>query len=372
VVVDPIVSANTGFGFKLFAELADQAPGKNLFISPASIFIALSMVTNGASGRTREALAETLELEGLSLDEINKGSAALMEALRSADPQVQLAIANALWAAQGVAFKAAFMHDLQDAYAAQVAAVDFSDPATLGQINDWVKGQTRGKIPSILNRLDPLALLVLVNAIAFKGKWTTPFNEENTRDGPFTLLNGGRKTVPMMSQSGSYAVIRERGFQAVRLPYGEKRTAMYLFLPDRGSGLKAFQRQLTAGNWNRWIPCFRRMEGSLVLPRFRLEYEKELSGTLAALGMGIAFGAGADFSAMCDAPAFISKVIHKTFVEVTEEGTEAAAATAVVVSKSMMMPPERFRMVVDRPFFCTIRDERTGTLLFMGLVVDPE
>jgi serpin B len=175
----------------------------------------------------------------------------------------------------------------------------------------------------------------------------------------------------MMSQSGSYRVYRGSDFQAVRLPYGEKRTAMYVFLPDRSSSLDEFQKRLTAENWNEWMSRFHHMEGSIVLPRFRLEYEKQLNETLMALGMGIAFGRGADFSAMCDTPAYISEVVHKTFVEVNEEGTEAAAATAVVMVRSMLMPQETFRMVVDRPFFCAIRDERTGALLFMGSVVEP-
>jgi serpin B len=368
---DTIVSANTRFGFKLFTQLAREDAGKNLFISPASISIALALVYNGASGRTQAALAQALELQGMSLDEINRGSAAPIQSLRSVDPHVRLAIANALWAAADIPFKAAFIHRLQDAYDAQVADVDFSDPATLPLINNWVKERTEGKIDSILSRLDPLALLVLVNAIYFKGTWSRPFDKENTRDGPFTLLDGSRKTLPMMSQAGSYRTFRGEGFRAVRLPYGEKRMAMYIFLPDRDSSLREFQKGLTADNWNRWMSRFRQMEGSIVLPRFKLEYEKELSQTLVALGMGIAFGSEADFSAISHTPSYISKVIHKTFVEVNEEGTEAAAATAVLMAKAMMMPQETFRMVVDRPFFCAVQDDVTGALLFMGAIVEP-
>jgi serpin B len=370
--LDAIVSANTRFAFKLFAQLAEEDAGKNLFISPASISMALALVYNGARGRTQGAIARALELEGMSLDEINQASAALIEALQGVGAQVRLAIANALWAAEDVAFKKAFIGHLQDAYDAQIAEVNFSDPATLGLINDWVKEQTEGKIKSILSKLDPSALLVLVNAIYFKGRWTKPFDEENTRDGPFTLLDGSRKTVPMMARSGSYRIYRGEGFQAVRLPYGEGRTALYVFLPDRRSSLEEFERRLTAKNWSTWTTRFYQMEGSIVLPRFKLEYGKALGRTLTALGMGIAFGRGADFSAISDTPAYISKVIHKAFVEVNEEGTEAAAATAVVVAKAMMMPQETFRMVVDRPFFCAIRDDATGTLLFMGAIVDPE
>jgi serpin B len=369
---DPIVSANTRFGFELFAQLAEEDAGKNLFISPASIAIALTLVYNGAGGRTREAMARTLALEGMSLDEVNQAGAALIEALQGADPQVRLAIANGLWAAQDVALKPAFLHELRETYDAEIAAVDFSDPAILKRINDWVKARTEGKIDAILSRLDPATLLVLVNAIYFKGAWTTPFEEEKTRDGPFTLLDGSRKSVPMMAQSGSYRTYRGQGFQAVRLPYGAGRTAMYIFLPDRGSSLGAFQERLAAESWNAWMVRFRQMEGSIVLPRFKLAYEKTLNGPLAALGMGIAFGRGADFSALSDTPSYISKVIHKAFVEVNEEGTEAAAATAVVMMKAMMMPQETFRMVVDRPFFCAIRDDRTGALLFMGSIVDPD
>lgn len=369
--LDAIVSANTRFGFKLFAQLAKEDAGKNVFVSPASVSIALAMVLNGADGRTKAALARTLELEGMSLDEINQTSGALMEALQGADPQVRLAVANAFWSAEDVPFRPAFMRHLRDAYDAEIATVDFSDPATLRLINDWVRDKTEGKIESILSKLDPLALLVLVNAIYFKGKWTKPFDEENTRDGPFTLLDGNRKTLPMMSQSGSYWFHRRRGFQAARLPYGDKRVAMYVFLPDRNSSLEDFQERLTAENWNVWMSGFRQTEGSIVLPRFRIQYEKVLNSTLAALGMGIAFGTGADFSAMCDTPSYISKVIHKTFVEVNEEGTEAAAATAVAMAKAVMMPQETFRMVVDRPFFCAIRDDGTGRLLFVGSIVAP-
>jgi serpin B len=371
VNLDAIVSANTRFGFKLFACLTEEDAGRNLFISPVSISIALTLVCNGACGRTRTALARTLELEGMGLDEINQACTALMDALQSADPQVQLVIANALWAAEGVPFKLAFLHLLRDAHDVQIEEVDFADPATLALINDWVRKHTEGKITSILRRLDPDALLVLVNAIYFKGAWTTPFNEENTADGPFTLPDGSCRTLPMMAQSGSYSTYRGKGFQAVRLPYGDRRTAMYFFLPDRASSLDRFQKHLTAENWNAWMSRFRQMEGSIVLPRFKLEYEKALNGTLAALGMSIAFGPGADFSAMSDSPAYISKVIHKAFVEVSEEGTEAAAATAVVMAKAIMMPQETFRLVVDRPFFCAIQDDRTGALLFMGSIVEP-
>lgn len=370
--LDKVVSANTRFGFELFAELAREDAGKNVFISPASVSIALTMLYNGAVGETREAMANTLALQGMSLEEINRANAALMEALRGADPEVRLAIANSLWAAADAAFRSSFVQRNRAFYDAEVRAVDFDDPATLAQINGWVKEKTEGKIEEILSRLDPLTLLVLINAIYFKGKWVEPFDEERTEERPFTLLDGSQKQHPMMSRFGSYRYYRGEGFQAVRLPYGQGRVSMYVFLPDRGVGLEAFQRRLTAENWDGWMARFREMEGRVVLPRFKLSYGKTLNEALQVLGMGIAFEGRADFSDMCAERAWISLVIHKTFVEVNEEGTEAAAATAVMMVMAVMAPQETFEMIVDRPFFCAIRDDETGALLFMGAIVDPD
>jgi serpin B len=216
-------------------------------------------------------------------------------------------------------------------------------------------------------------MLYLINAIYFYGAWTKPFDNAATRDRSFTLLDGSEKMHPMMYQDGRYRYLRGEGFEAVALPYGDESMSMYVFLPDRGSSLAAFLGTLGPDSWEQWMEGFRSMSGSIVLPRFTVEYGIELADVLTTLGMGIAFDAEeADFSLMSPLPLYIGRVMHKTFVEVNEQGTEAAAATSVEMLLTAVRPSETFSMVVDRPFFCAIRDDATGALLFIGAVVDPQ
>lgn len=371
--VGGLVSANTRFGFKLFAELAGDQPSENAFISPSSVAFALTMAHNGTAGDTRQAMAAALEVEGISLDELNAANAALMASLMEAEPAVELSIANSLWAKAGYEFKDAFMAANREFFDAKVTALNFADPSASRTMNDWVSEQTKGKIPTIVpDRLDPLAILFIINAIYFKGLWDDPFDKAITKEQPFTLLDGSKKPVQLMSQSGDYPYFEGEGFQAISLPYKDQRVSMLIFLPKEDSSLAELCRNLNAATWESWVPQLRKQHGSISLPRFRAEYEASLNDALSALGMGIAFSDRADFSNLCDDAARISEVKHKTFVEVNEEGTEAAAATMVgiVATAAPMHPP--FRMVVDRPFFCAIRDNETGTVLFMGVIVDPE
>jgi serpin B len=377
---DSLVTANTAFGFKLFGELAQEYDGQNLFVSPPSVAIALAMTYNGAAGTTRDAMARTLELQGMDLDAVNSSYADLLTILANPDSAVELSIANSLWARQGLPFKDDFLQRNQDFYHAEVAALDFGDPDAAPTINGWVSDKTRGKIREIVD--DPInseTILFLINAIYFKGIWTYEFADSLTEDRPFTLLDGSVKQNPTMHQSGDYRYLRGDGFQAVSLPYGTRRLSMYVFLPEEGSSLSEFQRSLTAENWREWMAEFRTTEGDIALPRFRLEYEASLVTALRALGMGVAFDPfSADFSEMFPVSAaanvFISNVKHKTFVEVNEQGTEAAAVTSVEVGVTAFEPgppPQRFSMIVDRPFFFAIRDDRTGLTLFMGSIVEP-
>jgi len=229
-----------------------------------------------------------------------------------------------------------------------------------------------------------MSILMLINAIYFKGNWTTPFDRTQTQEGDFTLPDGRRKKLLMMSKSGgfqrqdkvlkpvSYLYYQGRGFQAISLPYGNARTSMYIFLPGKESSLAKFQQQLTVQNWNRSISNLAETPGKIVMPRFKVEYGIRLDKALGAIGMSIAFDPlRADFREMTPRPAFIGMVKHKTFLEVNEEGAEAAAAT-VVGLRLGGAPLKAFTMIVDRPFFCAIRDNETGTLLFMGSIVDPQ
>ncbi|HEY9597860.1 MAG TPA: serpin family protein [Cyanophyceae cyanobacterium] len=369
-----LVDANTKFGFKLFSEILKQDSNKNVFVSPASVAIALSMTYNGASGETQQAMAKTLELQGLSLQDINQANNLLKASLENPDPDVQLSIANSLWARKGIEFKQDFLQQNREFYGAKVTELDFTKPNAPGIINNWVKENTRGKIDGIVQELQPEQVLFLINAIYFKGNWTKPFDKSQTADRSFYRADGTEKQHPMMSQSGKYQYYENDTFQAVSLPYGKGRLSFYVFLPKENTSLDALQQQLTLENWQQWLSQFHRRQGSIQLPRFKFDYEIQLNNSLKALGMENAFDASkADFSNMTAASVVINEVKHKTFVEVNEEGTEAAAATSVgMMLTSVQVPEEPFQMIVNRPFFCAIRDNQTGTLLFMGSIREPK
>lgn len=368
-----LVNANTRFGFKLYSQILKQDNGKNVFVSPSSVAIALAMAYNGAQGTTQQAMAKAMELQGLSLSELNQANATLRSLLENPDQQVQLSIANSLWARQNVPFKPDFLERNRQFYNAKVTELDFRDPTAPDTINAWVEQNTQGKIDQIIDELQPDDVLVLINAIYFKGDWTKQFDKAATADKPFNLLNGGQKQHPIMSQTGEYRYYETDQFQAVSLPYGKRRVSMYVFLPKKNSSLADFQKQLTADNWQQWMDQFRRRPGSIELPRFKLEYDIELNQALSALGMDVAFSRQANFTALSSVPTQIDQVKHKTFVEVNEEGTEAAAATSIGIrATSIELPVEPFQLKVDRPFFCAIRDDQTGTILFMGSIVEPK
>ena len=363
--VSSVASANTRFGFKLLHDLRERDSGGNIFISPLSISIALTMTYNGAVGETERAMAEVLEIDGLGLSTINQSNKALRDSIENPDPKVEISIANSIWSRQGVEFNADFLERNRVFFGAEIASLDFSSPQATGIINEWVDTNTNGKIEKIVDRINPQTLLFLINAIYFKGNWQDEFDPSRTRQGTFQLPNGSEKQVQMMRREGAYPYFRGENFEATSLPYGDGRLGMYIFLPSRDSSLNKFLRNLNAENWEGWISEFQDRRHEMMLPRFKLEYEVRLNDTLEALGMGIAFGGGADFSGMGPS-LFISEVRHKTFVEVNEEGTEAAAVTAVVGVKSL---PPAFR--VDRPFFFAIYDTETETILFMGTVTEP-
>ena len=376
MVRNELAAANTRFGLKLFGQILKQDSGKNVFISPASIAIALAMTYNGASGDTQKAMAQTLELNGMSLEDVNNAYAALRTTLQSADPKVQLSIANSLWVRQGATLNNDFLQRNQLYFRAQVQELSFADPGAVGTINAWVSQNTNGKIPTIVDQIPSNMMLYLINAIYFKGDWTRQFDKSKTSDQPFHLLDGSTKQVPLMTQTGTFtSYFKGNDFQAVKLPYGDGRLSMLVFLPNSDSDLQTFEDELNETNWNAWMGQFHKAEGTLQLPRFTLDYETSLNETLKMLGMSAAFAPqSADFSAMHTGSDrfFISEVKHKTFLEVNEEGTEAAAVTSVGVGTTAMQPEEeKFNMVVDRPFFVAIRDNSTGTVLFMGSIVQP-
>ncbi|MBR8838354.1 MAG: serpin family protein [Stigonema ocellatum SAG 48.90 = DSM 106950] len=371
---DPkVVTANTTFGFKLFSEVLKEDTNKNVFISPSSVAFALAITYNGASGSTQEAMANALELQGISLDQLNSANADLKTFLENSDPEVKLTIANSLWVRQDFTLKPEFIQKNQDFYKAEVTNLNFNDPGAPGIINKWVQDNTQGKINQIVDKIDRNQVLFLINAIYFKGNWTNKFDKNKTADYPFYLTSGEQKEYPMMSQTGNYKYYENELFQAISLPYGKDgKFSFYVFLPKENSSLNAFYETLNTENWEKWISNFSQQKGFIRLPRFKIEYDVTLNDALTALGMGEAFSDEADFSGIADQSLKISQVKHKTFIEVNEEGTEAAAVTSVgVVATSVVFSPPPFQMIVDRPFFSAIRENGTGTILFMGSIVDP-
>lgn len=363
-----LVSANTSFGFNLFDKLVEGNPDENTFISPVSIAMALAMTYNGARGETQKAMAEALELQGVSLGELNQANAMLMAKLRNLGNDVLLNLANSLWAREGEEFKQDFMERNRDFYQAHIENLDFNDPKAPSVINAWIKEKTQGKIEDMVDEIPRSAILYLINAAYFRGSWGVEFNKEYTRERDFTLLDGSKKRVlMMMAGSKSFRYLMGESFDAVGLPYGDGKASMYIFVPHRESSLEEFYRDLNAGNWEDWMSQSRQSELVVVMPRFKLEYEVILNSALEKLGMGVTFdGSEADFTGMCAGKCWIDEVKHKAFVEVNEEGTEAAAATSVRMKKG----PATY-VHVDRPFFCAIRDNETGAILFMGSIVEP-
>jgi len=373
-----IVSAHTQFAFKLYQKLLEETPDKNLFISPTSISLALAMAYNGAGGETQKAMAQALDLDDLSREEINQESFALQQHLKSIDPKIELDIANSLWANSnrktGGMFSSDFIQESRAYYDAEVRALDFNQPESLGTINDWITEKTKGKINHVLSDIRR-NIFLLIDAVYFKGKWTRTFDKSLTKEGPFTLLDGREEKRPRMSQSGAYAYYRGNDFQAVRLPYGDKKVSMLIFLPDKQNGLTEFERNLTAENWEKWMRGFGFEDGDIVIPRFKMGYGDTLNKALEQLGMGVVFSNGADFQRMFLPRVKIEKVIHKAILEVDEEGTTAAAVTVIGGARASMASPyetKHFAMIMDHPFFCAIRDDTTGEILFMGSVLDPK
>lgn len=367
-----LVRANNRFGFKLFERLQGSEPAKNVFISPTSLAIALAMVRNGADGETLQSMTTALELEPLAPENISRSYQQLQQALQTANSDVNLAIANSLWANQEFDFQDQFIAESQEFYRAEVTNLDFTDPNAKNTINSWVEENTAGKIAEIVNSISPEDALFLINAIYFQANWTIPFDRSLTTDKPFYRTADNSIPLPMMSQTGEYRYYQQEQFQAVRIPYGDNKLAMYVFLPGEESNLTEFTTQLTAENWQNWLSSMRSQTGKIELPRFKLEYETEVKQALAALGMELIFdGERANFSRMTSQSVAIDRVKHKTLIEVNEKGTEAAGVTSIGIRATSAVPATPFEMNVNHPFFCAIVDEQTEAILFMGNIVDP-
>jgi serine protease inhibitor len=376
-ITDEIRAANTQFALTMLQQLDDASAGENLCFSPLSLALALSMMLNGAEGETYDAIAKTLGYTEQQLDAVNTQSRALSRLLKPDDKSITVHMANGLWVQQGFPLKPDFLRALLTHYETRTETVDFRNAeAAANAINTWVKEQTQGLIEKLFQAgdFDAQTRLALVNTLYFEGAWQFPFPKDATSDAPFYLESGATKQVPMMRLSERLPYYTGEGFQAVALPYGEGDYRFYLFLPDKGRTVAEFRKQLTPENWAKWLGAFRVVQGSVRMPRFKIEAKYDLKPPLSALGMGVAFDPDrADFSRIADvAPErlFIQKAIQKVVVEVDEEGTKAAAATGITVGVTSV-PVDQFSLVADRPFLFAIVHQPTGTVLFVGVVRQP-
>lgn len=373
-----LVAGNSAFAFDLYQQLKDEEGG-NLFYSPYSISMALAMTYAGARGGTESEMAETLHFEQPQ-DIFHPTFNALdstLNAYGQGEDDFQLNVANAIWGQEGFEFLPEFLDLLAEQYGAGLRTLDFAaDPERAAQvINDWVSDQTEGKIEDLISPglLNSAVRLVLTNAIYFNGDWALQFDEEFTQDEPFTLLDGSTVTVPMMSQTEPFLYAERDGYQALTLPYQGAPVSMLFVLPAEGR-FNEIEELFTAEFLDEITDDLATRPVELSVPKFTFESEFNLSQTLGDMGMPSAFGGEADFSGMTGArDLFISDVVHKAFVAVDEEGTEAAAATAVIMAEMAVAPLEDIVvMKLDRPFLFLIRDDDTGTILFAGRVLNPE
>lgn len=374
---DPrVVQATNAFGLELTGKILQEKPGQNIVVSPISIVQALSMTMNGAAGPTRDQMAKTMHLEGLSTEVLNDGQRKLRELLLQPGPGVKLFMANSLWLQQGWPFRKPYLDRVMAAYGAELNERKLADPSVLKEINKWVAKQTNSLIPTILDEpVSEMTKLMLLNALYFNGTWTNPFDPEDTKDGDFTESDGKVKRIPFMHQEGGFEYDETDTYQAVRLPYGGGQMGMLIVLPRLNADRTALAAKLLADP-GFWTKRFTQSHGKLALPKFRMESGLELADILSAMGMNLPFDPNkADFNEMADTSGgkqlFINRVLHKTLVDVSERGTEAAAVTMIGMDSGSAAPTGNFEMTVDRPFLFAIQDLQSGILLFVGSVETP-
>lgn len=376
----PAVTANNAFTFDLYAKLAEG--DRNLFFSPYSIESALAMTYGGARGKTADQMAKVLRFD-VEAAKLHPAFGALAEKLNTSgqvgkERVFDLVVANALWGQKGYPFQQPFQELVKANYGAGLNDVDFVQATEEARktINQWVEKQTKDKIKDLLapGVLTPDTRLVLTNAIYFKSKWEKQFRKEQTKDLPFHLSAEKSVDVPMMNQTQTTGFAEVDGCQVVEMPYSSRRLSMLVVLPTKVDGLAEVEKAITPEKLAQWQAAFRRAAVDLSLPKFHIEAQFSLAPVLGGMGMPDAFSGAADFSGIATLEKLsISAVIHKAYVDVDEQGTEAAAATAVIMGRTAaMQPPEKVTFKADHPFLFVIRHNESGAILFIGRVANPK
>lgn len=371
---EKLSNANEDFAIGLYLQILKENADKNIVVSPLSIATALAVVYNGASGGTEKALGNLLCLAGMNVEEINRAYDLFLSDIKKPDPKVDISIANSVWTGKDRKFREDFIKKISVHYEANAKNIDFNSSEAVEQINRWVNEKTKGKISEIVDESIKDSILLIINAMYFKGIWREVFEEGMTKEDAFYLTNGREKRVHLMFQEGRYNYLENEKFQAISLPYGHGRIGMYIFLPDKKANMKDFYKLLNQKNWRDWMSHFKKRQGRIGLPRFREEYGADLNKVLSALGMQTAFSPGhANFERIFrnEENIFISRIKHKTYIEVNEKGTEAGASAAIEMLKEELPTENPFTMIINRPFFFVIRDNESGMPLFMGSILEP-
>jgi len=365
-----LLKSNNVFGASLFSRLNKDFEGKNVFISPISVSVALGMTLNGARDATYTDMSHTLGYADTMQDDINKSFQSIISQLTSEDPKARLQIANSIWYRQGLSVEAKFIESNKTYFLSEVIEADFTNPATLKTINDWVAGKTNNKILNIIDQIPADAVMYLINAIYFKGDWKYEFKKENTQDAPFMVNGATSKTVPIMSQTGSFRYYSDSTLAAIEMPYAGERYSLVALLPNENVNIEQVANGFTDAYYTRILENMYAGEVQLYFPRVKMEFKTLLNDALSDMGMQVAFSDYANFKGIRpEGGLSISRVIHQSFVEINEEGTEAAAATVVEIKETSMPEIHVFR--ADRPFLFVIKDNTANSIVFIGKVVNP-
>ncbi|MCC5930687.1 MAG: serpin family protein [Cyclobacteriaceae bacterium] len=373
-VEQQVISSANNFSMDLLSAINQLHTGDNVFISPFSVSAALSMTLNGAKGETKDAMKQTLHLSHMSDEEVNAAYKGLVEFLLQLDKKVDLQVANSNWYTQDLNIHAEFAAILREYYDAEVKSANFGDPATVGRINGWIEDKTRGKIKDMLDAIPPDAVMYLINAIYFKADWKYTFDEKATSKKPFFTPSGEKQVDMMHSKGVKMNVYNHNDFILADLPYGNGQFSMTILMPHAGRDINQTINTLSLEGFAGYINQTDTTTAEVYLPKFKLEFKEELKDVLSDMGMGIAFSAAADFSGLFKEllPLAISRVLHQSFIEVNEKGSEAAAATIVeIVRTSIGGEPTPKVINFNRPFTFFIREKHSNTILFSGKILDP-
>ncbi len=366
-------SAKLDLAFKLFAEESKHSKG-NIVISPFSAYSALCMTMNGAAGETRTQILKVLGLADEKIEETNQRNQKMLATL-ACNKSIQLELSNAIYSDISNSIKNNFSDTCKTFYGAQANSIDFSAASSISTINSWCNEKTDGKIPVIIDKLSKSSKILVLDAVYFKGKLANCFEKAKTTDDRFSVLKGQTTPVKMMHRKGEISYFKDRDFQAVSLPYEGKKQSMLIFLPNKGVDFERFRTKFKSDKWMQWLSLFQAKEVNLSLPRFKVQFSADLASTLKTIGMPEAFSDKADFSNMIAAPAdlHIGKVVQKIYLDVEEEGTEAAAITEVEFTPRDLFfeKPKSVEFRVDHPFVFALVDDETKEVFFIGSIDKP-